>query len=124
MTRTGTEVRFVDLAMRERLRVYWTCYWRAFLFVLLHLACVLPIGLLCMYPEGLWPKTYAGAVGRISTDLLASAVVGFLLVRAYARRIVRVRVGRVRIALIVDDAPLVPKLAATAPPADPRPLPA
>jgi hypothetical protein len=100
---TKTELRLEDLPRRERLKIYWNCYWRAVLYVAVQTILMAPLVLLFTYDGGVWPQSVARVWYGIGMTETCSLVIGFGLISSFVRKVLRLRVGRLRFALVLDD---------------------
>jgi len=102
-----TEVRIDELQRLERFRVYLGCYWRALLYVVAQILVMVPVTILLTIEIHSFPGNgiTASQWARGGVVELLSMVIGFLFVASFLRLMLRVRLGRVRLALIIDNAP-------------------
>ena len=111
------EVGLFDLTFRRRLRLYWTCYWRLVVALVIQTLVMLPVLMLFRALFANWPPAWLPkdstfrALGSDAGDALAvlctevvSVVVAFALVVAYVQNILKARPKGVRFALVPTTA--------------------
>ena len=99
------EIPLSQLSRRERFAVYWGCYWRAVVFVLGQIGVIVPLFIAFNFAAARWISRDddASLLVFVATES-CSVVVGFCFVAFFVRWIIGRRLGRVRFALVVDDA--------------------
>jgi hypothetical protein len=101
---TRTELGLADLPRSERIGVYWSCYWRAVVYVAAQTVLMAPLVILFTYHSGPFKESESHIWRGIGMTEACSLAIGFGLVASFVRMVLRLRIGRLRFALVLDDA--------------------
>lgn len=98
------EVPIEKLSDRDRLRIYWGCYWRAAIYVVIQTVVLVPLVVFFTINPDVLPgaSPFGPLVGLAITEIVSFGF-GFVLVAIFTRNILKVRFGRTRFAVMVYE---------------------
>ena len=98
-----------SLPFARRLRVYWSCYWRAVVFIVAQIMIILPLYWFLMFGAATWlpasARTEMALIVGYAFIQVSSITLGFWLVALYVRRIIGRPFAGIRFALVADVSP-------------------